>query len=67
LARIDDFGKTAQTSKGGSSKSFWLKVKEELGELQFYLERYLASTKFLVVSVLSYSPRLPRNFKKCTK
>jgi len=43
-------------------------IKEELGELQFYFRKIpLHQQKFLVVSVLSNSPWLLRNFKKCPK
>jgi len=42
--------------------------KGELGELEFYLKKIpLLQQKFLVVSVLSNSPWLPKNLKKGPK
>jgi len=45
-----------------------LYIKGELGELQIYFRKIpLHQQNFLVVSVLSNSPWLPKNFKKCPK
>jgi len=42
--------------------------KGELGELHIYFRKIpLHQQKFLVVSVLSILPWLPRNLKKCPK
>jgi len=42
------------------------KLKGELGELQLYFRKILLhQQKFLVVLVLSNSPWLPTNLKKC--
>jgi len=38
-------------------------LKGELGELVFYIRNTPASTKILVVSILSNSPWLPKNLK----
>jgi len=44
------------------------KLKGELGELEFYFRKVpLHQQKFLVVSVLSNSPWLPRNLKNRPK
>jgi len=43
-------------------------LKEELGELEFYFRKIpLYQQKYLVVSVLSNSPWLPRNLKNGPK
>jgi len=43
-------------------------LKGKLGEFRVYFRKILLhQQKFLVVSVLSYLPWLPRNLKKCPK